>query len=71
MEITELIEIVARAEDSKHQFKADVKNEISLAQEFVAFSNTLGGKIFIGISDDGKTCQSCFQCSFTTCKTFY
>ena len=54
MEITELIEIIARAEDSKHQFKADVKNEISLAQEFVAFSNTLGGKIFIGISDDGK-----------------
>ncbi|MCK5684482.1 putative DNA binding domain-containing protein [bacterium] len=53
MKITELTNIIARAEDSKHQFKSNVTNEISLAQEFVAFSNTLGGKIFIGIADDG------------------
>jgi len=36
METTELMEIISRGEDSKHQFKANVTNEISLAQEMVA-----------------------------------
>ena len=53
METTELLEIIGRDEDSKHQFKANVTNEISLAQEMVAFSNSGGGTIFIGVSDDG------------------
>ena len=53
METTELMEIISRGEDSKHQFKANVTNEISLAQEMVAFSNSGGGEIFIGVSDDG------------------
>jgi ATP-dependent DNA helicase RecG len=53
MEISELLEIVARNEDSKRQFKANVTNETSLAQEMVAFSNSGGGEIFIGVSDDG------------------
>ena len=54
MEISELLEIIARDEDSKHQFKANVTNELSLAQEMIAFSNTLGGMIIIGVSDDGS-----------------
>ena len=53
METTELIEIIGRDEDSKHQFKANVTNETSLAQEMVAFSNSEGGAIFIGVSNDG------------------
>jgi ATP-dependent DNA helicase RecG len=53
METTELIEIIARDEDSKHQFKANITNETKLAQEFVAFSNSLGGRVFIGVSNDG------------------
>lgn len=53
MEISELLEIIRRGEDSKHQFKANVTNEISLAQEMVAFSNSGGGTIFVGVSDDG------------------
>ncbi len=53
MEITELLEIISRGEDSKHQFKDNVTNVISLAQEMVAFSNSGGGKLFIGVSDDG------------------
>ena len=53
MEITELLEIISRGEDSKHQFKRNVNNAISLAQEIVAFSNSGGGKIFIGVSDTG------------------
>jgi len=54
MEITELLEIISRGEDSKHQFKKNVKNAISLAQEIVAFSNSGGGKIFIGVNDTGE-----------------
>lgn len=54
METTDLIDIVSRGEDSRHQFKADVRNEHSLAAEIVAFSNTAGGQIFIGVNDDGS-----------------
>jgi len=53
METSELLEIIARDEDSKHQFKANVTNETSLAQEMIAFSNILGGMLIIGASDDG------------------
>jgi ATP-dependent DNA helicase RecG len=54
MEFTELLEIVARDEDSKHQFKANVTNAQSLSEELVAFSNSGGGRIFIGVSNDGS-----------------
>ncbi|MCI5167627.1 MAG: ATP-binding protein [Candidatus Electrothrix sp. GM3_4] len=53
METSELLEIIARDEDSRHQFKANVTNETSLVQEMLAFSNTMGGMIIIGVSDDG------------------
>lgn len=54
MEASELLAIVKRDEDSFHQFKSNVTNALSLAQEMIAFSNTQGGKIFIGIGDDGS-----------------
>ncbi len=50
----ELLNIVSRDEDSKHQFKSNVKNEISLSQEMIAFSNSLGGIIVIGVDDNGE-----------------
>ena len=53
METVELLEIVGRGEDSRHQFKADVTNAVSLAAEMVAFSNSDGGMLFIGVADDG------------------
>ncbi|WPD20970.1 MAG: putative DNA binding domain-containing protein [Candidatus Electrothrix scaldis] len=53
METSELLEIIARDEDSRHQLKADITNETSLAQEMIAFSNTLGGILIIGVADDG------------------
>lgn len=52
METTELIDILSRGEDSRHQFKADITNADALAAEIVAFSNTAGGRIFIGVNDD-------------------
>ena len=53
METTELLEIAARGEDSKHQFKVEATNASALAQEIVAFANSGGGQIFIGIDDNG------------------
>jgi len=53
METTELLEIIARGEDSRHQFKEDITNVNSLAAEIVAFANSGGGKIFIGVASDG------------------
>ncbi len=54
METAEILEIVSRGEDSKHQLKADFSNVNSLAAELVAFSNSEGGTIFIGVSDNGS-----------------
>ena len=53
METIELLEIVARGEDSRHQFKEDATNTTALAAEIVAFANSGGGQVFIGIADDG------------------
>lgn len=53
METVELLEIIQRGEDSKHQFKKNIDNPESLAAELVAFSNTEGGQLFIGVHDDG------------------
>ena len=53
METSELLEIVARDEDGKHQFKANITNAQSLSEELAAFSNSGGGRIFIGVSNDG------------------
>jgi ATP-dependent DNA helicase RecG len=54
METSDLIEVISRGEDSRHQFKANITNVSSLAEEIVAFSNSGGGRIFIGVNDDGS-----------------
>jgi ATP-dependent DNA helicase RecG len=54
MDPTELLEIISRDEDGKHQFKADFRNVDSLAAEMVAFSNSGGGQIFIGVANSGQ-----------------
>jgi len=54
METTELIDLLSRGEDSRQQFKTDMNNGDALAAEIVAFSNTAGGRIFIGVNDDGS-----------------
>ncbi|MGA2250207.1 RNA-binding domain-containing protein [Terracidiphilus sp.] len=54
METVELLEIAGRGEDTRHQFKADVTNAVSLASEIVAFANSGGGQLLIGVADDGS-----------------
>jgi ATP-dependent DNA helicase RecG len=53
MEAVEIMTILAQGEDSEHQFKKNITNTESLAAEMVAFSNGNGGKILIGVADDG------------------
>jgi hypothetical protein len=50
----ELLAMVALGEDSRRQFKADVTNADSLAADLVAFSNSSGGVMLIGVADDGN-----------------
>lgn len=50
----ELKRLVALGEDSQRQFKQDIHNADSLASDMVAFSNSAGGQILIGIADDGS-----------------
>jgi ATP-dependent DNA helicase RecG len=54
LETVELLEIAGRGEDTRHQFKADVTNAVSLASEIVAFANSGGGQLLIGVADDGS-----------------
>ena len=56
MEAIELIELISRGEDSRTQFKQsqDVTNARSLAGEIVAFANSKGGRILIGVDDTGS-----------------
>lgn len=56
MEEIPILKNIPQGEDSCHQFKRDFENVDSLAAEMVAFSNGLGGKIFVGVNDDGSVC---------------
>ena len=53
MEVAELLAILARGEDSRHQFKRDETNADSVAAELAAFANCGGGQLFLGVNDDG------------------
>lgn len=52
MEPVELLETLARGEDSRHQFKRNVNNVDAMTSELVALSNSEGGEIIIGVDDD-------------------
>ena len=55
MTVKSILTQIALGEDSTHQFKVDVRNGESLAAEMVAFANSGGGTLFIGVADDGTT----------------
>jgi predicted HTH transcriptional regulator len=50
MTTAEFLQILARGEDSRHQFKRDFTNADSLA----ALANGSGGQILIGVVDEGQ-----------------
>lgn len=53
METIELIEVIARGEDSHHQFKQTIPRVKDVAKELIAFSNSEGGKLIVGVADNG------------------
>ncbi|MGB3384446.1 MAG: RNA-binding domain-containing protein [Marinomonas sp.] len=53
METEELLAIIANGEDSSHQFKQNITRAESLVPELAAFSNSKGGLLFIGVTDEG------------------
>ena len=54
MDIHELKSQISLGEDSRRQFKVDVRNPDSLAAEMAAFANSEGGTLYIGVKDDGS-----------------
>ena len=54
MDCNELNNIIDNGEDSLNQFKENFDNIDKLTIEISAFANSDGGRIFIGISDQGE-----------------
>ena len=54
MQEQKLSRTLCAGEDSQHQFKRHITHLESLAAELVAMSNSGGGRIFIGVEDDGR-----------------
>ncbi len=55
MNSEEVVHIISNGETSRVQFKENVHNETSVGQEMVAFSNSKGGIILIGVNDKDWT----------------
>jgi predicted HTH transcriptional regulator len=51
MNAIELLEVIEKGETSKVQFKSAIDNNDSIAAELIAFSNSKGGILLIGIED--------------------
>ncbi|WP_253198027.1 AlbA family DNA-binding domain-containing protein [Clostridium gasigenes] len=54
MLINELLDIINGGENFYIEFKEEKVNPKDLGEEIVAFANSEGGTILIGVSDDGK-----------------
>ena len=63
MQTANLLNLIALGEDSQHQFKSNVTRSDALAQEMVAFSNSHGGYIIIGVRTYAKTTEGERNCS--------
>lgn len=51
---SELLEIIANGENSGVEFKRDDVRPEQLAKEIVALANLQGGRVLLGVEDDGK-----------------
>ncbi len=54
MNESNLLPILARGEDSRHQFKRDETNADSIAAELAAFANSGGVLLLLDAEDNGK-----------------
>ena len=51
---TELLELIGNGENSGVEFKRDDIENRALAKELVALTNLMGGRVLLGIEDDGR-----------------
>ena len=51
---TELLELIQNGESSGVEFKRDTIDNRALAKELVAFANLRGGRLILGVEDDGS-----------------
>ena len=51
---TELLELIRNGENSGIEFKSDTIENRALAKELVAFANLEGGRVLLGVEDDGR-----------------
>lgn len=50
----DLLQTLARGEDSRQQFKRDLASPDGVAAELAAMANSGGGTLFVGVADDGS-----------------
>ncbi|MEA2083507.1 MAG: ATP-binding protein [Thermodesulfobacteriota bacterium] len=51
---TELLELIKNGENSGIEFKRDTIDNRAMAKELVAFANLRGGRVLLGVDDDGS-----------------
>jgi predicted HTH transcriptional regulator len=54
MDVRNLKRLIARGENATTEFKLKINHPEKIIREVVAFANTNGGDLFVGVSDDGK-----------------
>ena len=54
MEAIEILDTLARGEDSRRQFKPSALEPDALCSEMVAFANSRGGRIIMGVTQSGE-----------------
>lgn len=69
---TELLELIKNLENSGVEFKRDTIDNRGLAKELVAFANLQGGRVILGVDDDGSvvglTRERLEEWVMTTCR---
>ena len=54
MTLTDAQQLIAQGEGHQIEFKLKAKHPDRIIREIVAFSNSKGGHLFIGVDDDGS-----------------
>jgi len=51
-----ILDLIRQGENASIEFKKELPRPESIAKEIIAFANTQGGTLLIGVSDDGRVC---------------
>ena len=51
-----ILDLLRQGENASIEFKESLPRSESIAKEIIAFANTQGGTLLIGVTDDAKVC---------------